>query len=284
MLDIIADTLLDSLKLVPFLFVAFLIIEVIEHKLQDKTREIVSKSGKFGPFIGSGLGLLPQCGFSVVATNLYVTRIISLGTLIAIYLSTSDEMLPILLSEQASLKLIFGVLAVKFVVGMVAGYGIDLFCRKNKRKEEPVIYDICEDEHCGCEHGHSLIKSSIIHTLKTFLFLVFVVFILNVVFEYFGEHYLSKLFLKDTFLAPFLSSLIGLIPNCGASIMITELYLNGALGFGALCAGLLTGSGVAILVLFKSNKDLKDNLKVLGLIYGIGVAVGILIEIIEMIF
>lgn len=281
MIDIIVDTLLDSLKLIPFLFLAFLIIELIEHKFQDKTASIVSKSGKLGPLMGSTLGLIPQCGFSVVATNLYITRIISLGTLISIYLSTSDEMLPILLSEQAPLKLIINILLVKFVIGLLAGYLIDLIFRK--KDESNVRYDICDDEDCGCEHNHSLIKSSIIHTLKTLIFLIIIIFILNIIFKYFGEHYLSKLLLKDSLLAPFITSLIGLIPNCGSSIMITELYLNGALNFGAMIAGLLTGSGVAILVLFKSNKSIKENIKVLSLVYAIGALVGIAIEFISMI-
>lgn len=281
MLDIIIDTLLDGLKLIPFLFIAFLIIETIEHKLTSKTKDIISKSGNFGPLLGSALGLIPQCGFSVVATNLYITRIISLGTLISIYLSTSDEMLPILLSEQAPLKTILFILAIKFIVGLISGYIIDFILRK-KTKKDSINYDICHDEHCGCNHGHNILKSSIIHTLKTILFLVIVIFILNIIFEYFGEHYLKTLFLKGSFIAPFISSLIGLIPNCGASIMITELYLKGALSFGATISGLLTGSGVAILVLFKSNKNIKENLFILSIIYSIGVLSGLLIELITL--
>lgn len=281
MLDIILDTLIDSLKLLPFLFIAFLIIETIEHKLTNKTKKVISKSGKLGPLLGSSLGLIPQCGFSVVATNLYITRIISLGTLISVYLSTSDEMLPILLSEHAPIKTIISILVIKFIVGLIFGYIIDLLLRKSKRKEK-INYDICQDEHCGCNHEHSIIKSSIIHTLKTFIFLLIVTFILNIIFEYFGEHYLSKIFLKGSFVAPFISSLIGLIPNCGSSIMITELYLKGALSFGAMISGLLTGSGVAILVLFKSNKDVKENIKVLSIIYFIGVFIGIVIELITL--
>lgn len=281
MLDIIIDTLLDSLKLIPFLFVAFLIIEAIEHKLSSKSRKIISKSGKFGPLLGSILGLVPQCGFSVVATNLYVTRIISLGTLIAIYLSTSDEMIPIFLSEKAPLSTIITILAIKFSVGLIAGYLIDLFIRKDRSKEK-ANYEICQDEHCGCNHNHSIIKSSIIHTLKTATFLLIVTFILNIVFEYTGEQFLSKLFFKNTFISPFISSLIGLIPNCGSSIMIAELYLNGTLSFGATIAGLLTGSGVAILVLFKSNKNIKENIKILATIYFIGSIIGIIIDFITL--
>lgn len=278
MIHIIEHTLLDTLNIIPFLFIAFLIIELIEHKFSNKTKKIISKSGKFGPLLGSLLGLLPQCGFSVVASNLYVTRIISLGTLISIYLSTSDEMLPILLSEKAPINTILLFLATKFIIGLIAGFIIDLVFRKSKK--EKVNYDICEDEHCGCEHEHSLIKSSIIHTLKITIFILISTFIVNILFEYCEEQLLSKIFFKDSLIAPFLISLIGLIPNCGASVMITELYLNGAISFAAAVSGLLTGSGVAILVLFRANKDLKENLKILSLTYSIGVISGIIIQII----
>lgn len=281
-IHIIEHSFLDTINLIPFLFIAFLIIEYIEHKLSSKSKKIISKSGKFGPIFGSLLGLLPQCGFSVVATNLYVTRIISLGTLISIYLSTSDEMLPILLSEQAPIETIILILSIKFGVGLIAGFIIDFIYRKNKK--EKLSYDICEDEHCGCNHNHSLIKSSITHTLKTIIFIFIATLIVNLIFTLLGEQYISKLFLKDTIFAPFITSLIGLIPNCGASIMLTELYLNNAINLGAVIAGLLTGSGVALIVLFKSNKDIKENLKILSLVYGIGVIVGIIIELLGIIF
>ena len=277
-LHVIKHSIIDSLNIIPFLFIAFLIIESIEHKLSNKSKKIISKSGKFGPIIGSLLGLIPQCGFSVIATNLYITRIISLGTLISIYLSTSDEMLPILLSEKASFQTIISLLSIKFIVGLIAGFIIDFVCRKNKK--DKILYDICEEAHCGCNHNHNLLKSSAIHTFKTFIFIFIATLIVNFIFEFLGEQYLSKLFLKDTLFAPFITSLIGLIPNCGASVMLTELYLNNAINFGSIISGLLTGSGVALLVLFKSNKNIKENLKVLGLVYSIGVISGIIIEII----
>lgn len=277
-LHILKHSVLDSIKLIPFLFIAFLIIEWVEHKLSKKSQEIIAKSGKFGPLIGSLLGLIPQCGFSVVATNLYVTRILSLGTLIAIYLSTSDEMLPILLSEKATIETIMLFIGSKFLIGMIAGFAIDLIFKK----KETISYEICEDEHCGCNHEHNLIKSSLIHTLKTFLFIFIATLIINIIFEFLGEEYLSKLFLKNTILAPFITSLIGFIPNCGSSVLITELYLSGAITFASSLSGLLTGSGIAILVLFKSNKNLKENLKILGLTYSIGVLVGVVIEIINL--
>ncbi len=273
---------LDTLKIIPFLFIAFLIIELIEHKLSNKSKKMITKSGKFGPIIGSLLGLIPQCGFSVVATNLYITRIVSLGTLISIYLSTSDEMLIILLSKETPISTILPLIAVKFFVGMISGFIIDFLLRK-KRKDK-VTYEICEDEHCGCEHEENLFKSSLIHTLKTAIFIFIATFVITLAFEFFGEEYLSKLFLKDTLIAPFIASLIGLIPNCASSVILTELYLSGAINFASVISGLLTGSGVAILVLFKSNKNIKENLTILGLIYGIGVFVGIIITIISYIF
>ncbi len=280
MKGIIIDTLLDTVKLVPFLFVAFFIIEYVEHKLSNKSEHLIKKSGKFAPFLGSLLGLIPQCGFSVVATNLYITRIISLGTLIAIYLSTSDEMLPIMLSNQASLKIILSLLGCKFIIGLIFGYLIDFIFRK--KAQENKIHDICEDEHCGCEESDSLIKSSLIHTSKTIIYLLIITFIINTLFHYIGSEYLSKILYKNSLFGPLITSLIGLIPNCGASIMITELYLNNTISFASTLSGLLTGSGVALIVLFKSNKSLKENLLILLTLYLIGSLTGIIFELILM--
>lgn len=282
MIDIILDTLVDSLKLLPFLFIAFLIIELIEHKLNKQTKKLVSKSGKVGPLIGSLLGLFPQCGFSVLATNLYVTRIITLGTLISIYLATSDEMLPIMLSQKIAFIEIVKLLGIKFICGIIWGFIIDLLLSK-KTKKENINYEICDEDHCNC-HEEGVIKSTLIHTLKTLLFIMLVSFLLNILLHFIGEDNLSKVFLKNSIFGPFISSLIGLIPNCGSSIVITELYLNGAISLGSAMAGLLTGSGVALLVLFKENKDIKENITILSLLYGLGVISGIIIELITMIF
>lgn len=277
-LHILEHSFLDSIKLLPFLFIAFFIIELIEHKLSDKSKKVISKSGKYGPILGSLLGLIPQCGFSVVATNLYITRILSLGTLISIYLSTSDEMLVILLSRNASISTILPLLGTKFIVGLISGFIID-FLLRNKKKEKQT-YSICVDEHCGCEEEENLLKSSLIHTIKTFIFIFIATFIITLVFELFGEEYLSKILLKDTLISPFITSLIGLIPNCASSVILTELYLSNSINFASIISGLLTGSGVAILVLFKSNKNIKENLTILSLVYGIGVITGIIITLI----
>ncbi len=275
MLDILIDTLLDSIKLLPFLFITFLIMELIEHKMSDKTKEKIEASGKFGPVIGSILGIFPQCGFSTSATNLYSTRIITLGTLIAIYLSTSDEMLPILISKQVKLDLIFKILIIKVIIGTICGIIIDLIFKKRSKKD---IHDFCDEEHCDC--NHSLIMSTIRHTLNILIFITIIELVFNIIFEYLGFSFITDLFMKNSIFGSFIASLIGLIPNCGASVIITELYLKGAITFGSLMAGLLTGSGVALLILFKVNKNLKENMMILTILYLIGALSGILIDFI----
>ncbi len=271
--DVIIDTLVDSAKLIPFLFVAFLLIEYIEHKMSKKMENSLKKSGRLGPIIGGLLGAIPQCGFSVLASNLYVTRIITLGTLVAVYLSTSDEMLPILLSSGVAISKVLIIVLTKVVIGIICGIIIDLFVRK----QEKLDYHICDDEHCDCEE--SILKSAVIHTLKTLLFIAIITFALNLLFAVVNEVKISKLFLKGNIFASFISSLIGLIPNCGASIMITELYLKNVISFGTCIGGLLTGSGLALLVLFKTNKNIKENIKILLIVYFIGAIVGTIFNI-----
>lgn len=275
-LHILKHSFVDTLKILPFLFVAFLIIECIEHKVSSKFKNIVGKTGKFGPIIGGFFGLIPQCGFSVLATNFYITRVISLGTLISIYLSTSDEMLPIMLSYGVGYRLILLFLGVKFVFGFLFGYIID-FIFKNKFSK--FNYDLCDKDHCDCQH--SLLKSSLIHTLNIFLFILVTTIGIDILFELYGEDIVSKVFLKDSLFGPFIGALIGLIPNCAASVALTELFLNNAIGIGTCISGLLTGSGVAILVLFKTNKNFKENLFIISSLYLIGVLVGIFIDLLS---
>ena len=275
MVDIIFDTLIDGIKLLPFLFIVFFILEYIEHKVSRKNKKIIENSGNYGPFIGAILGMFPQCGFSVAATNLFSARVITFGTLIAIYLSTSDEMLPILLSNGLPITFILKIMLIKVIIGMTAGFIID-FLLKNKISLKS-IHDICEEEHCDCKH--SLIKSTIKHTLNIFSFIIITSFILNTLIFLIGEDNLSKLLLKGNIFAPLLASLIGLIPNCASSILLSELYLSSTISFGSMMAGLLTGSGVALLVLFKTNKNVKENIFILGSIYFIGSIVGLIINL-----
>lgn len=277
MLEVIQDTLLDSIKLLPFLFLTYLLMEYIEHKTSKKAKDTIKKSGKFGPLLGSLLGIVPQCGFSVSATNLYAGRVITLGTLISVYLSTSDEMLPIMISESAPITTILTILLIKFTIGMITGFIIDLILRlRKKNEEEEKIVDICEKDHCHCEKG--IVKSAIHHTLHIFLFIVIVIFILNLVIYFIGEENISKFLENQPILGPAISSLIGLIPNCASSVIITEMYLGNVINVGTLIAGLLVNAGVGLVVLFKTNKGIKENIKIVSLLYFIGLISGIIIQ------
>lgn len=278
-LDVLTDTLIDSLKILPFLFLAYVAMEYIEHKMGEKSKKIVKASGKFGPLLGGILGIFPQCGFSAAAANLYAGRVITLGTLIAIFLSTSDEMLPIFISEQVAPAIIFKILGMKLLVGVTAGFLIDAFVRNHNREsgeEEIHIEDLCEQDHCHCEKG--ILKSALMHTFQILAFVFVISFLLNGVVAVIGEDRLSTLILNRPVIGPLLSGVVGLLPNCAASVVITQLYLEGLMSTGAMLAGLLVGAGVGILVLFKENLHLKENIKIVLLLYTIGTVAGIIIE------
>lgn len=277
MKSVIFETLIDSFKLLPFLFITFLIIELFEHKLKKQSKKIIMKSGKFGPLLGSFLGIIPQCGFSVAATNLYVTRIISIGTLIAVYLSTSDEMIPILIAEHAPLLLIIKIILVKFIIGVIFGYILDLIFRKKELEKQD--YSICKKEHPNVKN--KIIIPSLKHTINIFLFILLCNFIINFIMDFGGEKYLEVLLLKNNIFSSFLTSLIGLIPNCASSVVLSELFLKDAISFSSFIAGLTSGAGIASLVLLKINKNKKQTLFIITLVYFIGVFSGLVIEIIE---
>lgn len=280
MIDVIKDTLFDSIKLLPFLFLAYLLMEYLEHKTGNKTKDIVKKSGKLGPLWGGIIGVFPQCGFSAAAANLYAGKIITMGTLIAVFLSTSDEMLPILISEAAPASLILKVLAIKLVVGIIAGFIIDFVVRltgKTKNEEtEGAVGHMCEHDHCDCEHG--IFKSAIKHTINIFIFITIITFIINTIIYFIGEETIEKAIASVPVLGILVSSIFGLIPNCAGSVIITELYLSNLISFGSMIAGLLVGSGIGILVLFKSNKNIKENLTITGLLMLVGIIVGLIID------
>ena len=279
MIDIILDTIIDSVKLLPFLFITYLIMEYIEHKTKEKTKETIKKSGKIGPLVGSILGAFPQCGFSVSATNLYAARVITLGTLISVYLSTSDEMLPIFISEAVPIDVILKILGIKILIGMVAGFIIDLVLRlTNKDKEEEKIVDLCEKDHCHCEKG--IIKSSLKHTLNIFIFILIISLLMHIIIHLIGEETIASIILNKPILGPIIASLIGLIPNCAASVILTQMYLENLISAATMISGLLVGAGVGLAVLFKTNRGIKENLKIVGLLYFIGVISGIILEFI----
>lgn len=283
MLEILEETLIDSIKLLPFLFITYLIMEYIEHKTSKKTKEIIKKSGKFGPAIGSLLGIFPQCGFSVSATNLYAARVVTLGTLISVYLSTSDEMLPIFISEAVPITTIFKILGVKLIIGMIAGFIIDfVLSRKNREEQEEKIIDLCEKEHCHCEHG--IIKSALKHTLNILIFVLIVTLVINIVIYLIGEETIAGFLQASPILGPIIAGIIGLIPNCASSVILTQLYLENVISAATMISGLLVGSGVGLAVLFKLNKGLKENIKIVCLLYTIGVISGIIIQLIGISF
>ncbi len=277
--EIIEHTVIDSIKLVPFLFLTYLLMEYIEHKTSNKVRNAIQKSGKLGPLLGGLVGIVPQCGFSVSATNLYAARVITLGTLISVYLTTSDEMLPILISENISIVTILTILGIKLVIGIVAGFIIDFIARKlNKNKLEEKIVDICEHEHCHCENG--IVKSALKHTINIFIYVFIFTLVLNGIIELIGEDTISNFVSQNVILGPIIAGIIGLVPNCASSVILTQLFVENVISMPILISGLCVNAGVGLLVLFKINKNLKENLKIVGLLYSIGVISGIVLEII----
>lgn len=284
MLDIIFDTLLDCVKLLPFLFLTYLAMEYIEHKAGERIQETIKKSGKCGPLIGSILGAFPQCGFSAAASNLYAARIITLGTLISIYLSTSDEMLPILISQQVGAAMIWKILGIKVLIGMAAGFLVDIVLNMflKKEKEALQIEQLCEHHHCHCEKG--IVKSALRHTVEIFIYLLLITFVLNIFITLIGEDFLANLLLNRPVIGEVIAGLVGLIPNCAASVVITQLYINGIIGAGAMMAGLLVGAGVGILVLLRVNDRPKENVRIIALLYLLGVISGIIVELLGITF
>ena len=275
-MDFIIDGLIDTLKLLPYLFITFIILELIEHKLGSKNEKILAKNKKIGPLVGGLLGAVPQCGFSAMASNLFSSHVITLGTLIAVFLSTSDEMLPIMLSEKANILTLLKIVSFKVVVGIIIGFIIDLLYRK--KVNHISIKENCEKEHCSCDN-HSIFYSSIMHTLKIGLFILIANLLINFIIFEVGEDSISNVLLSKNVFTYFIASLVGLIPNCASSVIITEMYLSSFITVGTMLSGLLTGSGLGILLLFRTNKNLKENLSVLGIIYFVGVIIGLLVDL-----
>lgn len=281
MIDIIQDTLIDSIKLFPFLFVTYLILEFLEHKTGDKSKKIIKTSGKFGPIFGSILGIFPQCGFSTAASNFYAGKIITIGTLISIYLSTSDEMLPILISEQAPISLILKILLIKLIIGIIAGFIIDIILKllKKNNTSENEIEHLCEHEHCNCKDTN-IFKSSLIHSIHIFIYILIITFVLNLIIYFIGEDNISNILTSNLIFGPIIAGLIGLIPNCASSVILTKLYLGNVLNISTMISGLLVNAGVGLLVLFRVNKNLKENIFITILLYVIGVFSGFILNFI----
>ncbi len=278
MVDVILDTLLDTAKLLPFLFLTYLLMEFLEHKSGDATGKLLKKSGAIGPLVGGLLGIIPQCGFSTAAAGLYAGRVITVGTLLSVWLSTSDEMLPILISKGVSIGFLLRFLGVKLLCGVVAGFAVDAVCRLFGKKNDDVhIEDICEREHCKC--GDHFALSALKHTVKITLFLLVIGFILNTVIYLIGEDKIAGLVLDRPLLSNLLASLVGLIPNCASSVVLSELYLSGVIGIGSMLSGLLVNAGVGVLVLFRNNRPVSDSVRVVAVLFCIGFLCGVLTDL-----
>lgn len=279
MWDILLDTVIDSVKLLPFLFLTYLLMEALEHKTGSRARNRIKTAGKYGPLWGGLLGVMPQCGFSAAASSLYAGRVITVGTLLSIYLSTSDEMLPILLSESVPVGTIVKILATKVAIAVISGLLIEIFYVNvmKKQEKEMDIHVVCEEEHCRCEDG--IFCSAVKHTLKILFYIFLISLVLNMAIGAIGEGTLKHLFMSVPVVGEMIAALVGMIPNCASSVIITELYLDQIIGAGAMMSGLLVNAGIGILVLFRLNRNVKQNLGIVGVLYALGVFWGVLLEV-----
>lgn len=284
MMDILLDTVIDSVKLIPFLFLTYLVMEALEHSTGKKVQGVIRNAGKVGPLWGGLLGIVPQCGFSAAAASLYAGRVITVGTLVAIFLSTSDEMLPILLSESVSFGTIGRILATKVVIAIISGFVVEfIYVTLLKKKEKDMdIHVVCEEEHCSCEDG--ILKSAVKHTLTIFFYIFLISLLLNIVIGMVGEDNLSMLFSNVPVVGELIAALIGLIPNCASSVVITQLYIEGVIHSGAMMAGLLVNAGVGLLILYRLNRNWRENAAIISVLYGLGVFWGIVIELMGIVF
>lgn len=273
--DTVLHSAIDTLKVLPFLFIAFLVIEFLEHKAKDNIKHLFTRAGSYGPFIGTLLGCIPQCGFSVMSANLYSSGIITLGTLIAVFLSTSDEAVILLATAENGTYEIFRLIAVKIAISLLFGYIIYFAERKNHKEHHHHSHDLCEHDHCGCHEHGGVIKPAFIHTIKVFGFLLLFTIIIDLFVFLIGTEKLSHLLLSESVFQPFLSAIIGFIPNCASSVLLTQLYTEGTLSFGALISGLCTNAGAGMLILFRDRSKIKENMKIVGILYVCAVFSGI---------
>lgn len=282
----IIDTIKDTLTLIPFLFLTYVAMEWLERRTEEQSVDLLARIGKFGHVAGAGIGLIPQCGFSAAAASLYSGGVITAGTLIAVFLSTSDEMLPIFLSSSVGAGTIGKILAAKFVIALISGIAVDLIAGLvHHRSETKHIHDLCEREHCGCEDEEGgILHSALIHTLKITGFIFVISLILSLLMEFVGEGVMASFMTDAPVAGTIVTAAIGLIPNCAASVVIAQMYLEGLLTCGQLMAGLLVGAGVGLLVLVRTNNKTSENAKVIGVLLALGIAWGILIDLLGITF
>ena len=271
----LADAFFDSLNLFPFLLATYLLLEYLEQYSSNKSLNWVANSGKWGTVVGAFCGLLPQCGFAAAAANFYAAKIISMGTLIAVFLSTSDEMLPILISNAMPINSILLIVAIKFFIGLFFGLLCEiLFFQKNRKVD---IESLCKKEDCHCV-GNGVLRPALYHALKITVFVCLITFCLNIFMAVCGDDFWNNSVFKNRFFAPVAGALVGLFPNCSASIALSQMWVDGAISFGGLIAGLSSGAGVGMLVLFRVNDNKKDNIKIVAITYISAVIAGFVVE------
>lgn len=279
--DVLKDAVSDCLRDLPFLFVAFWLLELLEHHAAEWMNRTLARVNKLGPLVGALLGCVPQCGFSIMASDFYAGGVISLGTLLAVYLSTSDEAAVILLSDPGRAPDVLRLIVVKIILGVVWGYLIEIAFHVY-RKKHPAAHK--KDPHELCEtvggeaEGESILGSAIRHTLEVFLFLFIFTFALNLLLEVVGMKGVSRMLLSNTIFQPVLAALIGLIPNCAASVILTELYMEGAISFGSAVAGLCASAGLGMVILWRTNRSRKESLFVTILLFLVSVISGVILQ------
>lgn len=277
--EVVLDGLIHTLKIIPFLFLAYLFMEFIEHKASERIISFMKRAGNLGPLMGGAFGILPHCAFSAAASNLYTGRVITLGTLVAVFLATSDEMLPIMLSEGIAFPTVFAILGYKLVAAIVAGFATDLLLKLLRKGEEDInIDEICENDNCHCERG--ILHSAIHHTLTISLFIFIVTLLINTLIFFIGAEALGNIMSAIPFVSHITAALVGLIPGCAASVALTKLGLSGIISAGAMLSGLFSAAGVGILVLFKVNKRRTENFLILGILVVSGLLFGLFADLI----
>ena len=277
--SVLLDGILETLKILPFLFLTYLLMEFIEHKASEKSLSFLERSGTAGPAVGALLGVAPQCAFSAVAANLYTGRVITLGTMLAVFISTSDEMLPILISSDVRVGAILLILSYKLVGALIVGFGIDVIMRLTKRKREDInIDEICENDNCHCERG--IFYSALHHTLTVGLFIFIVMLLINTLVFFIGAERLGSIMDDIPVLSHILAALLGLVPGCAVSVALTTLGMQGIISAGTMIAGLCSSAGVGLLVLFRLNRHKTEILTVIGILLASGTLLGIIADLI----
>ncbi len=285
--EIVHHIMHHSLKLFPFLFLTYLVMGLLEQMSSARTQKLIQNAGKVGPVWGSICGAFPQCGFSAAASYFYVGRVLTLGTLISVYMSTSDEMLPILISERVPVRTIVAIVVTKVMIGMITGFLIELtfgWLRKKERVPVPLAKGQVEVCTSCCDHKEGVLKNAFKHSLRVWIFITIITLLIEVIVEGIGAERVSSIFSDTPILGEMIAAFVGLIPNCGASVVITQLYLEGIIGTGPMLSGLLVSAGVGLLVLFKENKNTRESIWIMVILYGTSVLWGVLFQAFGIVF